>query len=59
MTQVYQPSDRIEWNPTGDEWLPGAVLDTRGESIRIWLYDGDVMWAGVNNIRAIVKQVTP
>jgi len=25
MMRIFRAGDRVEWNPTGDEWKPGAV----------------------------------
>jgi len=41
MTRIFRAGDRVEWNPTGDEWKPGNVQQVKAGGLLIALDEND------------------
>ena len=50
MTHTFRPGDRAEWNPTGDVWKPGTVV--QGDTQRVAAADAE--WVDRPALRSVV-----
>ena len=41
MMRIFRAGDRVEWNPTGDEWKPGTVERVVQRGLLIALDEND------------------
>ena len=49
---TFRPGDRVEWNPTGDEWKPGTVRQVGGVGVLILLDEnGQTLLAQPEHLR--------
>lgn len=60
MTRTFRPGDRVEWNPTGDEWKPGIVFRLSGSRYLIVLDENEqAMYVHPEHLRQIGSAVAP
>ncbi len=55
MTRIFRAGDRVEWNPTGDEWKPGNVhwVDPGG-GVPLALDEHDqTLWVSPEHLRQL------
>jgi hypothetical protein len=54
MMRIFRAGDRVEWNPTGDEWKPGNVEQVDTCSVVIALDENrQIMRVSPRNLRPL------
>ena len=54
MTRIFRAGDRVEWNPTGDEWKPASVEEVDTCSVVIALDENrQIMRVSPRNLRPL------